>query len=122
MSSKIEASGSKLDGLKWLVVVALVAAGVVGNSFYADQSLLYRVVALLLIAGVAGFVAFQTAKGAAFVTHMKEAKNEIRKVVWPTRQETGQTTMMVVGVVIIIGFLLWGLDTFLGWVVSSIIG
>ncbi len=122
MSSKIEASGSKLDGLKWLVVVALVAVGVVGNSFYADQSLLYRVVALLLIAGVAGFVAFQTARGAAFVTHMKEAKNEIRKVVWPTRQETGQTTMMVVGVVIIIGFLLWGLDTFLGWVVSSVIG
>ena len=74
MSSKIEASGSKLDGLKWLVVVALVAVGVVGNSFYADQSLLYRVVALLLIAGVAGFVAFQTARGAAFVTHMKEAK------------------------------------------------
>jgi len=54
--------------------------------------------------------------------HMKEAKNEIRKVVWPTRQETGQTTMMVVAVVIIIGILLWGLDTFLGWVVSSVIG
>jgi len=122
VSSKIEANGSKLDGLKWLVVVALVAVGVVGNSFYADQSLLYRVVALLLIAGVAGFVGFQTTRGAAFVTHMKEAKNEIRKVVWPTRQETGQTTMMVVGVVIIIGFLLWGLDTFLGWVVSSVIG
>ena len=122
MSSKIETKGSKLDGLKWLVVVALVAAGVVGNSVYADQSLLYRVVAMLAIAGIAAYVAFQTAKGAAFLTHMKESKNEIRKVVWPTRQETGQTTMMVVGVVIIIGILLWGLDTFLSWVVSSVIG
>ena len=122
MSSKIESNGSKLDGLKWLVVVALVVAGVVGNSIYAEQSLLYRVVALIVMAGAAGFVGFQTAKGAAFFAHMKEAKNEIRKVVWPTRQETGQTTMMVVGVVIIIGFLLWGLDTFLGWVVSSVIG
>jgi preprotein translocase subunit SecE len=122
VSSKIEATESKLDGLKWLVVVVLVAAGVVGNSIYADQSLLYRVIAMLVIAGMAGFVGFQTAKGAAFFAHMKESKNEIRKVVWPTRQETGQTTMMVVGVVIIIGILLWGLDTFLGWVVSSVIG
>jgi preprotein translocase subunit SecE len=122
VSSKIETNGSKLDGLKWLVVVALVVAGVVGNSIYAEQSLLYRVVALIAIAAVAGFLAFQTAKGAAFFLHMKEAKAEIRKVVWPTRQETGQTTLMVVGVVIIIGFLLWGLDTFLGWVVSSVIG
>ncbi|OUS33037.1 preprotein translocase subunit SecE ['Osedax' symbiont bacterium Rs2_46_30_T18] len=122
MSSKIENSGSKLDGLKWLVVVSLVVVGVIGNSYYADQSLLYRVIALLVLAGVAGFVGFQTAKGAAFFVHMKEAKNEIRKVVWPTRQETGQTTMMVVAVVIIIGILLWGLDTFLGWVVSSVIG
>jgi len=122
VSSKIENSGSKLDGLKWLVVVSLVVVGVIGNSYYADQSLLYRVIALLVLAGVAGFVGFQTAKGAAFFVHMKEAKNEIRKVVWPTRQETGQTTMMVVAVVIIIGILLWGLDTFLGWVVSSVIG
>ena len=122
MSSKIESSSSKLDGLKWLVIVSLVAAGVIGNSYYADQSLLYRVIAMLVIAGLAGFIGFQTAKGAAFFIHMKEAKNEIRKVVWPTRQETGQTTMMVVAVVIIIGILLWGLDTFLGWVVSSVIG
>ncbi|MCJ8341168.1 MAG: preprotein translocase subunit SecE [Pseudomonadales bacterium] len=122
MSSKIESSSSKLDSLKWLVIVSLVAAGVIGNSYYADQSLLYRVIAMLVIAGLAGFIGFQTAKGAAFFIHMKEAKNEIRKVVWPTRQETGQTTMMVVAVVIIIGILLWGLDTFLGWVVSSVIG
>lgn len=122
MSAKIEAGKFKLDGLKWLLVVAAVAVGVVGNSIYADQSLLYRVFALLALAGIAGFVAFKTAKGAAFFDHMKEAKNEIRKVVWPTRQETVQTTLMVVGVVIIIGLMLWGLDTFLGWVVSSVIG
>jgi preprotein translocase subunit SecE len=122
VSAKIEATESKLDGLKWLVVIAVVAVGVVGNSIYADQSLLYRVVALLVLAGVAVYVALKTAKGAGFFVHMKEAKNEIRKVVWPTRQETGQTTLMVVGVVIIIGLMLWGLDTFLGFVVSSVIG
>jgi len=122
VSSKIEVKESKLDTLKWIVVIAIVAVGAVGNSVYGDQSLLYRVIALLVLAGVAGFIAFKTAKGAKFFSHMKEAKNEVRKVVWPTRQETGQTTLMVVAVVIIIGLFLWGLDTFLGWVVSSVIG
>ncbi|MBT3145802.1 preprotein translocase subunit SecE [Neptunomonas phycophila] len=122
MNPKVTSEVSKFDGLKWLVVVLLVAAGVVGNSYYADQSLLYRVVALLAVALVAGFVAFQTAKGKAFFTLCKESKNEIRKVVWPTRQETLQTTAMVVVAVLVIGLFLWGLDSLLGWVVSSVIG
>ncbi|MBQ0757455.1 MAG: preprotein translocase subunit SecE [Amphritea sp.] len=122
MNSKVSSEGSKLDGLKWVVVVALVAAGVVGNSVYSEESLLYRVIALLVIAGVAGFIALQTAKGAAFFTLFKEAKAEIRKVVWPTRQETTQTTLIVTVVVLIVGLLLWGLDSFLSWGVSGVIG
>ncbi|MBV1790766.1 preprotein translocase subunit SecE [Marinobacterium sp. D7] len=122
MNSKVTSEGSKLDGLKWLVVVALVAVGVVGNSMFAGESLLYRVLALLFLALVAGFVAFQTAKGRAFFRLFKEAKNEIRKVVWPTRQETLQTTAIVVVAVLIVGLLLWGLDSLLGWVVSGAIG
>ena len=122
MNSKVTSEGSKFDTVKWLFVVLLVAAGVVGNSMYAEQSLLYRVIALLVLALVAGFVALQTEKGKAFFTLFKEAKNEVRKVVWPTRQETLQTTAMVVVVVLLIGLLLWGLDSFLGWMVSSIIG
>ncbi|WP_290705099.1 preprotein translocase subunit SecE [Amphritea sp.] len=122
MNSKVSSEGSKLDGLKWVVVVALVAAGVVGNSVYSEESLLYRVIALLVIAGVAGFIALQTAKGAAFFTLFKEAKAEIRKVVWPTRQETTQTTLIVTVVVLIVGLLLWGLDSLLSWGVSGVIG
>ncbi len=122
MNSKVSSEGSKLDGLKWAVVVALVAAGVVGNSVYSEESLLYRVIALLVIAGIAGFVALQTAKGAAFFTLFKEAKAEIRKVVWPTRQETTQTTLIVTVVVLIVGLLLWGLDSLLSWGVSGVIG
>jgi preprotein translocase subunit SecE len=113
---------SKFDGLKWLVVVLVVAAGVVGNSMFSDQSLFYRVVALVVLALVAGFVALSTAKGKAFFNLFKEAKTEIRKVVWPTRQETLQTTLMVVVVVLIVGLLLWGLDSLLGWFVSGVIG
>ncbi|QEQ98065.1 preprotein translocase subunit SecE [Neptunomonas concharum] len=122
VNSKETTEVSKFDAIKWLVVILLVAVGVVGNSMYAEQSLLYRVIGLLVLALVAGFVALQTAKGKAFFTLFKEAKNEVRKVVWPTRQETLQTTAMVVVVVLLIGLFLWGLDSLLGWMVSSVIG
>lgn len=122
MNSKVASEDSKFDALKWAVVVLLVAAGVVGNSIYADQSLFYRVVALLVVALVAGFIALQTAKGQSFAALVKDAKAEVRKVVWPTRQETTQTTGIVVVAVLIVGLLLWGLDTLLGWLVSSVIG
>ncbi|TCK06011.1 preprotein translocase subunit SecE [Marinobacterium mangrovicola] len=122
MNSKVTSEGSKLDALKWLVVIAIVAVGVVGNSVFSGESLLYRVLALLALALVAGFVAFQTAKGRTFFQLFKEAKNEIRKVVWPTRQETLQTTAIVVVAVLIVGLMLWGLDSLLGWLVSGVIG
>jgi preprotein translocase subunit SecE len=122
VNAKVESGASKLDGLKWVVVVALVAAGVVGNSMYANESLLYRVLALVALAIVAGAVGLQTAKGKAFLQLFKEAKNEIRKVVWPTRQETMQTTGIVVVAVLIVALILWGLDSLLGWIISGFIG
>ncbi len=122
MSAKADSVEFKLDSLKWFFVAALVAVGVAGNSFYSDQSLLYRVLALVVIAAIAGYVALQTAKGSAFFTLFKEAKVEIRKVVWPNRQETIQTTAIVVVVVLLMGLALWGVDSLLSWAVSGIIG
>ncbi|WP_417698148.1 preprotein translocase subunit SecE [Pseudomonas sp.] len=122
MTPKAEAQGSRFDLLKWLVVVALVVVGVVGNQYYSASPILYRVLALLAIAAVAAFVALQTAKGKSFFVLAKEARTEIRKVVWPTRQETTQTTLIVVAVVLVMALLLWGLDSLLGWLVSLIVG
>ncbi|MDK8267284.1 preprotein translocase subunit SecE [Pseudomonas sp. SORGH_AS199] len=122
MSIKAEAKESRFDALKWLVVVVLVAIGVVANHYFAAQSILYRVVGLLVLAAVAAFIALQTAKGQAFFGLLKDARTEIRKVVWPTRQETTQTTLIVVAVVLVMALLLWGLDSLLGWLVSTIVG
>ncbi len=108
-----DAPVSRFDGLKWLVVTALIAAAVVGNSYFANESLLYRVLAIVALAVVAGFVALQTAKGASFWSLVKGSRTEIRKVVWPTRQETVQTTLMVVVAVIILGIFLWLIDMLL---------
>ena len=122
MNSKVEEEGSRLDGLKWLLVVVLVVAGVGGNIYFGGQSLLYRVIALLALAAAAAFVALQTAKGAEFWKLAKEAKVEIRKVVWPTRQEATQTTLIVFAFVLLTALILWGLDTLVGWAASRILG
>ena len=122
MNAKVESNNSALDAVKWLLVFALVAAGVVGNYYFSAESLLYRVLALLALAVVAGFIALQTEKGRKFATLVNEARAEIRKVVWPTRQELTQTTLIVVVFVLFTALVLWGLDSFIGWIVSLVIG
>jgi preprotein translocase subunit SecE len=120
--AQVEQRGAGLDILKWVVVAALVLAGAVGNAYYAEQSLLYRVLALVAVAAVAGLVALQTHQGRALWTLVNEARVEIRKVVWPTREETTQTTLVVLALVFVMSLILWGLDSLLGLVVSSVIG
>ena len=113
---------SRFDWVKWAFVLAIVAGAVWGNAHYASSPLLYRALALTAAAGVALTFAAQTVQGAAFMELAKAARSEIRKVVWPTRQETTQTTLVVVVVVLAMSLLLWGLDTFLGWLASKLIG
>ncbi|HTO57214.1 MAG TPA: preprotein translocase subunit SecE [Pseudomonadales bacterium] len=124
MSTNTEAGQSQsiIDWLVWTVVALIVAGGVFGNWYYQDQSLLYRVLALLALAAVAGLLTFQTNQGKALLVLIKESRVEIRRVVWPTRQETTQTTLIVVALVLIFSLVLWLLDSGLSWVVSSLIG
>jgi len=122
MSEKAGTSEARYDGILWAIVAVLVAGGIWGNSHFAAESVLMRTIALLVLALVAGFLASKTAKGRAFITLGREARTEIRKVVWPTRQETTHTTLIVVVVVMIVALLLWGLDSFLSWLISLIIG
>ena len=122
MNAKAENKDSRLDILKWSAAAILVAVAVVGNQYFSAEPLLYRVLGIVVLAAAAAFVALQTAKGGAFFTLAKEARTEIRKVVWPTRQETTQTTLIVVAVVLVMALLLWGLDSLLGWLVSLIVG
>ncbi len=122
MNATTETQSGGLNSLKWLLVIVLIAVAVGGNAYYADQSFLYRVLALVAVSLVAVLVAVQTTQGAAFWKLAKEARVEIRKVVWPTRQESTQTTMIVVAFVFVMSLILWGLDTLLGWLVSLVIG
>ena len=123
MSTNTESSASgTLDWLKWLVVAALLGGGIYANWYYQDESLLIRVIAMLAGAALVLFVAVQTERGRSTWNLMKEARSEIRRVVWPSNQETTQTTLVVMVLVLIFALILWGLDSLLSWFVSSVIG
>ena len=122
MNTNVENKAGSLDWLKWLIVVGLLAGGVFANWYYQDEMLLLRVAGLLGIAGVAVLLALQTERGRAIWSLLKEARTEVRRVVWPSNQETTQTTLVVLLLVFVFALILWGLDALLGWIFSSIIG
>jgi preprotein translocase subunit SecE len=120
-STENQQTGS-LDGLKWGVIFLLLISAVVGNYYFGDQSVLVRAIGVVAAVVIAGLVAMQTEKGRTFVTFAKESRTEVRKVVWPTRQEAVQTTGIVLVATLIMSLLLWGLDSVLFWVVGFITG
>jgi preprotein translocase subunit SecE len=122
MNAKTEVQGSRMDTLKLVVVVALLLAGVAGFYYFADQMLLLRVLGLLAAVGMALAVGLQTMRGRVLAGFVGDARNEVRKVVWPTRAETVQTSLAVFAVVIVAGIMLWLLDMFLLWAVRMLTG
>lgn len=122
MSTKAEASEYRFDAIKWVIALAIVAGGIYANSYYAAIEPLYRALAGVVIAGIAVAIALQTEKGAAVWELAREARTEVRKVVWPTPQETTQTTLIVIVVVIFVALILWALDSSLSWGVRGVIG
>ncbi|WP_028863202.1 preprotein translocase subunit SecE [Psychromonas aquimarina] len=110
-TTNTENTKSSLDGLKWGVTILLLAAIIVGNYIYGESvHVVARVMVLLLMAALAVFSAAMTEKGKTFVGFAKDSRLEVRKVVWPTRQETVQTTLIILAVSTIVGLVLWGLD------------
>lgn len=126
MGNNVQGQASSLGSLdmpKWLVVVTISAAGIYGNSHFANEYSVYtRSLLLLLMAGVAIFMALQTTRGIAFMRLVKESRAEIRRVVWPTRKEATQTTLIVAAFVFVMALILWGVDWALNQIISLIIG
>ena len=110
-----------MDKVKLAVAILLVIGGIVGFYWYADQALLYRVLGLLAIFGIAVAIAVTTELGAGVVSFGRSATMEMRKTVWPTRKETTQTTLIVVVFVTFLGIVIWIIDSILRWIVTSLI-
>jgi preprotein translocase subunit SecE len=101
---------NKLDTFKLVLAVSVLLVGIAGFYHYEAQALLYRVLALLVFVFVALGIVYTTNLGQSVIGFGRESRAEVRKVVWPTRQETVQTTFMVLVAVIILGIFLWLID------------
>lgn len=110
------------DWAKWLVSLILVLAGLIGNHYYSEVLMPVRTLVWLTLLALAGWVASTTQKGKWVVEFFRDSKQELRKVVWPTREETMQTTMVVGAMVIILALLLWGMDGVLVWAIGWLTG
>ena len=122
-STKPELQASnRADTFKLLAAGAVVLIALVAFYVFADHSLLVRVIGLLMAIGAAVAIALKTERGAETLEFMQGARTELRKVVWPTRAETTQTTLIVIAMVVIMGLLLWLLDVLLFWLVRLVTG
>ena len=121
MVSKTEQSTSAIDTFKLMTAVLVLLAGVVGFYYFEEESQLLRVLGMLAVAVVAFFIAASSDPGRRGLGFVKDARVEVRKVVWPTRQETLQTTVAVLFMVILVAIMLWLFDMFLGWGVSKLL-
>ena len=123
MNSKAEKSRSGFgDTLLLLISVIMLLGGISAYYFYQDLAITpVRVAALMAVTALASWIAAQSQKGGAFFRFLKESDIERRKVVWPTHQETVQTSLMVIIVVIIVSLFLAVVDWALGSAVRSLL-
>lgn len=122
MSAEIEQETGQFDLAKLVLAVAVTVAAIVGFYYFADQSLLLRVIGLLVVLMIAVGLVYTTNLGQSFWMFAQGSSIELKKIVWPTKKETIQTTLIVVVMVLFVGILLWMFDGLLMWGVGLITG
>ena len=108
--------------IRWSLGIFLIGLSVYGNSYFSLEPLLYRVVGVLILVSMAALILITTDQGKQALKLILESRTEIRRVVWPTRIETTQTTLIVIVAITIAGLILWGLDSMFGWATASLLG
>lgn len=114
---------SPRDTALWVLGIAILGGGIGGFFYYADEVMtIIRAVGLTVAVIVASLVVLQTQRGRDMFGFVREADEQRRKVVWPTRQETFQTTLIVMVITIITAILLFLMDGVFGWLIRRLIG
>jgi len=119
--TKAEQTTSGLDTVKLMTALLVLIAGVVAFYYFEAESQLLRVIGMLALAVTAFFIVSTTDIGRRGLGFVRDAKVEVRKVVWPTRTETTQTTIAVLIMVFLVAIMLWLIDMTLGWGVRSLL-
>lgn len=122
MTNQAEAATSIADVVRQVFSIVLVIAGISAFYYFSDIQLLYRVIGLLLVAASTVALMLTTELGRSAWVFVMESRQEVRKVVWPNRDETVRTTLLVFAMVFTVGIVLWLLDMFLFWGVRLLTG
>lgn len=110
------------DKIKLIVAALIVLLGVVGFYYFGNQSAWLRGLVLVAAGITAVVIALVSAPGRATVEFSRESYRELQKVVWPTRKETIQTTLVVVVIVVVVALFLWFIDWSLLKIVKAVTG
>ncbi|MDX1902028.1 MAG: preprotein translocase subunit SecE [Gammaproteobacteria bacterium] len=123
MTLKVEARRNMFgERVKWVLVIGLLLAGAVIDYYYNVHSLLFRLLGWALLLLLTSGIFFTTTQGKAFIEFVRESQVELRKVFWPTRQETLQITFFVAMMVLVLALVLWGMDSILVWLLGWLTG
>ena len=122
MVSKATAPSSMLDTVKLSFALVVLVAGMFGFYWFDQVALTWRVIAMFAVVGVAVGLVLLTDLGQRLMSFSRESRVELRKVVWPTRKEATQITLIVLVLVFLIGLFLWLVDSLLFWGVQMITG
>ena len=122
MTEQIETQASAFDAVKLALSVLVLAGGIAGFYYLGEQPQVVRWLIVLAGFGVACAIAMQSSYGRDFWQFVQTSRIELRKVVWPNRQETLQTTLVVLVFVLVSGVFFWLLDMVLAWVTKYLTG
>jgi len=122
MSVETEQTSGVMDSIKLVLAVLVTVAGIAGFYYFGNESLLLRVVSLLIAMAVAVALVMMTAMGQDFWGFVQGSQVELRKIIWPTKKETMQTTLIVMVMVLSVGILLWMFDGLLLWGIGMVTG
>lgn len=122
MNAKVDSGSSGADLVRLSISGLILAAGIYAFYHFSDYSQLVRVVGMVVVAGIAVAIALTSSQGQRTWAFFVAARTEVRKVVWPTRQETIQTTLIVFVMVFFIALVLWLFDSLLSFILRMLIG
>ncbi|MBN9428671.1 MAG: preprotein translocase subunit SecE [Burkholderiales bacterium] len=117
----VETVSSGADRAKVVLAIAAVVAGVVGFYLLGQQPTIVRVGAVLAGLLVGAGIAWMSGPGQRFFAFAKDSWAEVRRVVWPTRKETTQVTLIVFAFVVAMALFLWLVDKSLEWALYDLI-
>jgi len=105
-----------------IAAIGVLVVGMILFYYFSDIRLFYRLVGMIAVLILSGYIGYQSDFGKLVYSYVTDSKIELKKVTWPTKQETTQTTLGVIFVVIVVGILLWLFDMLLGWAIGTLYG